>query len=98
VGVPDLSGFAWLDWEALPGVSVMPSVDVAGDRWVVNTAGTRWTRDGAHLLANLRLRWLVRDGLEATASAVNLFDRNYQLAVGFPEAGRSFNLGLRAAY
>lgn len=98
VGVPEVSGFIWLDWEALPGVSVMPSVDVAGDRWVVNTAGTRWTRDGAHVLANVRLRWLVRDGLEATASAVNLFDRNYQLAVGFPEAGRSFNLGLRVVY
>ncbi|WP_439534247.1 TonB-dependent receptor plug domain-containing protein [Polymorphobacter sp.] len=98
VGVPDLSGFVWLDWQPLADVTVLPSLDIAGDRWVVNTAGTQWTRDGAHLLANLRLAWAPRPGLEVAASASNIFDRNYQLALGFPEAGRTFMLSVRAGY
>jgi iron complex outermembrane receptor protein len=98
VGVPDMSGFVWLDWAARPWLSVLPSVDMAGARWVANTAGTRWTRDGAYVLANLRLAIRPRAGLEVTASATNIFDRNYQLADGFPEAGRSFMLSARAVY
>ncbi len=94
-GVPDISGFLWAEWQPADRLFLLPSLDFAGDRWLVNTAGTRWQRDGAHALANLRVAWRPRGGLELAASAHNLADSNYQLAEGFPEPGRSFRLSVR---
>lgn len=97
-GVPDISGFLWAEWEPVRGLSVLPSLDVAGDRWIVNTAGTRWRRDGAHALLGLRVAWRPVAGLELAASGTNLLDSDYQLAEGFPEPGRSFRLSARLRY
>lgn len=97
-GVPDVSGFLWAEWEPSPGLLLQPSLEAAGDRWLVNTAGTRWRRDGGHALASLRIAWRAAEGLELAASASNLFDVNYQLAEGFPEPGRSFGLSARLRY
>ncbi|PZU45345.1 MAG: TonB-dependent receptor [Sphingomonas sp.] len=97
-GVPSFSGFLWADWQPIPQLSVLPSVDFATDRWLVNTAGTNWRRDGGHALANLRIAWRPRDGLELAAGARNLFDTNYELAEGFPEQGRNFTLSLLMRY
>ncbi|MFQ3666018.1 MAG: TonB-dependent receptor, partial [Sphingomonadaceae bacterium] len=94
-GVPDVSGFLWAEWELLPGFMLLPSLDLAGDRWLVNTPGTRWRRDGAHALVNLRLAWRPLPGVELAVSASNLTDANFQLAEGFPEQGRNFRLSAR---
>jgi len=97
-GVPTHKAFAYADWEALPGLRVLPSLDVASDRWIVNTAGTRYFRGGGHLLANLRLDYELTDRLTFGVGGRNLFDQNYELAEGFPEEGRSFFASLRARY
>ncbi|MFQ3594502.1 MAG: TonB-dependent receptor [Sphingomonadaceae bacterium] len=94
-GVPDVSGFLWAEWALLPGFLLLPSLDVAGDRWLVNTPGTRWRRDGAHALVNLRLAWRPLPGVELAVSASNLTDANFQLAEGFPEQSRNFRLSAR---
>ena len=39
--------------------------------------------------------WRVRRGLEVTARVTNLFDRDYEEALGFPALGRSAMIGLR---
>lgn len=97
-GVPDISGFLWAEWQPLDRLFLLPSLDFAGDRWLVNTAGTQWRRDGAHALANIRVAWRPTAGLEVAASANNLADANFQLAQGFPEQGRNFRLSVRARY
>ncbi|WP_194744964.1 TonB-dependent receptor plug domain-containing protein [Thermaurantiacus tibetensis] len=97
-GVPDISAFLWAEWEPLPALFLLPSLELAGDRWLVNTAGNRWIRDGSHALLNLRLAWRPRPGLEVAAAANNLADANYQLAFGFPEQGRNVRLSVRAVY
>ena len=74
------------------------ATDLSANRWLVNTAGTNWRRDGGHALANIRLAWRPREGLELAAGARNLFDANYELAEGFPEQGRNFTLSLMARY
>ncbi len=97
-GVPTHKAFLFAQWRPVEAVAIVPSLDIASDRWLVNTAGTRWFRDGGHVLAGLRANLTVRDGLEAGVGVQNLFDANYQLADGFPEAGRSFFATLRARY
>lgn len=97
-GVPDFSGFLWAEWEPVQQLSILPNLEFATDRWMPNTAGTAWRQDGGNLLANLRLAWRPREGLELAAGARNLFDTNYQLAEGFPEQGRNFTLSVQARY
>jgi iron complex outermembrane receptor protein len=88
-GVPHNKAFLYADWQALPAFSVTPSLDIASNRGSANTAGTAYFQTGAYVLANLGLRWRVTEHIEALAGLKNIFDRNYQLAYGFPEPGRT---------
>lgn len=45
-----------------------------------------------------KAEYTLRKGVSISASARNLFDDKYQLVDGFPEAGRSYQLALKAAY
>jgi len=98
VGVPEHKGFAWIDWAPVERLHIVPNVDIASDRWTVNTAGTRYYKVGSYVLANLRVDYEVIDGVEFGIGARNLFDDNYLLTDGFPEAGRSFFASVRARY
>lgn len=98
VGVPDISWFLWASWQPAPELTILPSIDLAGDRWIVNTSGTRWQRDGTYAIASLRVAWEPIANLELAVSGRNLFDQNFQLAEGFPAEGRSFQLSARARY
>jgi iron complex outermembrane receptor protein len=96
--VPSSKGFVYADWRPLPRLSILPNLDVASDRWTVNTAGTLYYRTGAYVLANLTVEYRVTDQLTVSAGGRNLGDLNYQLVDGFPESGRSLFVGLRARY
>lgn len=97
-GVPTHKAFAYADWAPVERLHIVPNVDIASDRWTVNTAGTRYFRTGSYVQANLRVDFEVIDGVTLGVGARNLFDANYQLVDGFPEQGRSFFASLRARY
>lgn len=96
--MPTHKGFAYADWSPLPGLHILPNVDVASDRWLVNTAGTAYYRAGSYVLANLRVEYEVREGIQIGVGARNLFDDYYLLADGFPEQGRGFLASVRLRY
>ena len=98
VGVPTHKAFLYADWKPAERVQVIPSIEVVSDRNLVNTAGTRYFRDGSYLLANLRIDFEPIAGVSLGLGARNLFDDDYQLADGFPEEGRSFFASVRARY
>lgn len=89
IGVPHNKAFLYADWQALPALTLTPSLDIASNRGTTNTAGTLYFQTGAYVLANFSLRWRISDHVEALAGIKNIFDRNYQLAYGFPEPGRT---------
>lgn len=97
-GVPTHKAFAYANWTPLPRLRIVPNVEVASNRWIVNTAGTRYFRGGNYALVNLRLDYEVIDGVDLGVGARNLLDDDYELAQGFPEEGRSFFASLRARY
>ncbi|MDA5193444.1 TonB-dependent receptor plug domain-containing protein [Govanella unica] len=96
--VPDHKAFVYADYRPLAGLSLTPSVELASSRWTVTTGGGLYYKTGAYVLANLNAQYQVTDNLELAAGVRNLFDRNYQLADGFPEEGRNIFLNLRIRY
>lgn len=94
-GDPMYKGFVYLDWQALPDLTITPNLSLASNRWTSNTAGTLYFKTGAFALAGLSLDYRFADHFDINAGVKNLFDENYQLTAGFPEAGRTFFLQLR---
>lgn len=99
-GVPDHLGFAYVSWQALPTLTVQPSVEFAGNRWTDQngSATLAYSRIGRYTLANLALTWKPRENIEAVLGGRNLLDRNFQLAYGLPEPGRSLFTKVRVTF
>jgi iron complex outermembrane receptor protein len=96
--VPTHKGFVYAEWTPVPRLHVLPNLDLASDRWTVNSAGTRYYRTGAYAQANLRVDYDVTDRVQIGVGGRNLFDDNYHLVDGFPEQGRSYYVSVRARY
>ncbi|QKS01288.1 TonB-dependent receptor [Sphingomonas sp. CL5.1] len=97
--VPTHKAFVYAEWMPLTRFHVIPSIDIASDRWTVtDIAPIVYYRTGSYANAALRLNYQPSDGLELGLGVRNLFDRNYQLVDGYPEAGRSYFLSARMRY
>ena len=97
--VPCHKAFVYADWTPISRFHLIPSADIASSRWTMTSAAPiRYYRTGAYVNAAIKAEVELRKGITIAASARNLFDANYQLVDGFPEAGRSYQLSLRASY
>ncbi len=102
-GVPTHKGFAYLDWAPVERLHIVPSVDLASDRWTLFTATpatqpVRYYRTGAYVNAGLRVDYALTDKIEIGVGGRNLFDDYYTLTDGFPEPGRALFASIRARY
>jgi iron complex outermembrane receptor protein len=88
----------YADWTPIAHLHVQPNLELDSDRWEVNAAGTGYLRAGAFDLLNARIAYDFPQGIELAIGARNLLDQNYQLAQGYPEAGRSFFVSARYRY
>jgi iron complex outermembrane receptor protein len=101
--VPNHKAFAYAAWKPVPGLEILPSVEIASSRVTVTPATANggvpnYYRTGDYIRADLRLSYAVTDNIELSAGARNLFDEYYVLTDGFPEPGRSYFLSARARY
>jgi iron complex outermembrane receptor protein len=94
-GVPRHKAFFYADWQMVPGLTLIPSLEIVSDRWTVNSAGSRYFRSGAYVDGGLRLDWRAMDRAVIGIGVRNAFDQLYSLADGFPEQGRRFFMTLR---
>lgn len=97
VGAPSSYGMAYVEWAPVARLSVTPSVEFASNRWSdINVTGTTgFTRTGSYVLADLQVDCLVTDNARVSLGGRNLLDRNYELADGFPEQGRTMYFKFR---
>lgn len=94
--VPTHKAFLYADWAPIARLHVLPSIDIASDRWTVtDVAPIVYYRTGSYANAALRISYDVTKQIEASVGVRNLFDDNYRLVDGFPEPGRSFFASLR---
>ena len=71
------------------------TVTYLGSRWDVDPATFARVELGGSATVDLAIGWQALDALELTVRAVNLLDREYQSARGYPAPGRRVMGGLR---
>jgi len=96
-GTPENQGFAFLSYQPIDSLTIMPSVEVADDRWSEITA-TTYTQLGNYVLANLQVQYRMGDTWDFVVGGRNLLDEDFTLAYGLPEPGRSYFAKFRAQF
>jgi iron complex outermembrane receptor protein len=97
VGAPDDAAFVAFTYEPSSKLAITPSLELAGDRWSDVTGGG-YVRIGDYTLLNLQVQYRGGDLWELAVGGTNLLDENFELAQGYPEAGRNFYLRLRLSF
>jgi vitamin B12 transporter len=69
-----------------------------GARTDSNFINPQPTKDPGYARFDMAIKYNVTRGLFVTARAINLFDKQYQDAFGYPALGRYYMLGLRYAF
>jgi iron complex outermembrane receptor protein len=99
-GVPENKGLLFASWRPVQRLTVTPSIEAADDRWsnVNPPVPDPYVATGAYTLVNFDGSYAFDNGLELGLGARNLLDENYELAWGFPEAGRSVYAKIRMSF
>lgn len=91
---PRHSGNVYADLRPLRWLSVVPTYEFASWRYA-DTSGRRLS---GFATAGLKLTARLPHGLTLSGGAGNVFDKNYQLQDGFPEAGRNWFANVRYTF
>jgi iron complex outermembrane receptor protein len=94
VGAPDDTAFVAFIYEPTSKLSITPTLELASDRWSDVTGGG-YVRTGDYSLLNLQVQYRGSERWEIAAGGSNLTDENFELAQGYPEAGRNVYVRLR---
>ncbi len=86
IGYADLRPVEWL--------SVIPTVEYGSERY----STTYGVKAGSYVVAGLKLELHLPEELTLSAGVNNIFDRDYELTEGYPEAGRSFYVNLQKSF
>ncbi len=98
-GTPRHEAFIYLAWQATNKLTLTPSVEIASDRSSLVTSADstllstpsspNYVKVGSYALVNFQAEYQFDQNFSLGAiGATNLLDENYELADGFPEAGR----------
>lgn len=96
--VPTHKAFIYAEWKPIKKLRIMPSLDIAANRWTTDSTGIRYFRTGHYVNLATHIDYQLTNQLQFGLGAKNLLDQNYQLTAGYPEAGRSFFFTLKATY
>jgi len=88
--VPEHKIFAYADYSFLKRANVLASIEHNSDRFSTSYG----TQAKAYTLVNTKLSVKLYKFVSAEAGLNNVFDVNYSLVEGFPEAGRNFFVNL----
>jgi iron complex outermembrane receptor protein len=93
--VPSHKAFAYVQWEPVKGLRLVPNVAINSNRWTTNSAGTAYFRTGHNVNIAARIDYRITPNVQIGVNASNLMDQNYEMADGFPSQGRNFFVNMR---
>ena len=95
--VPNSQAFLYASWRPVRRLTVTPSLDIAGDRWSdVNPPPVfPYVRTGSYTAFDIAAQYDVVRNVAVVFGLKNVTDRNYELAWGFPQPGRTFYVKTR---
>lgn len=88
--VPNHKVFAYADYRFLKNTALLISTEYNSER----NSTSYGTKAAGYTLINAKASVQIYKFLSAEAGLNNIFDRNYSLTEGFPEAGRNFFINL----
>ncbi|WP_246164436.1 TonB-dependent receptor [Blastochloris sulfoviridis] len=99
-GVPEVKGMLFATWQPTENFKLIPAFEFADDRWTsyVKNKVTYYYVTGAYAIFNMRAEYTINKNFMVAAGVRNLFDEEYYLSDGYPEAGRSFYASLKATF
>jgi iron complex outermembrane receptor protein len=99
-GVPTNRAFLYATWQVARSLRMTPSLELADDRWsdVSPAPAFPYVKTGAYQLFDVDATYAVAGGFDLSLGFKNLFDDNYELAWGFPQAGRTFYVKTRVRF
>jgi iron complex outermembrane recepter protein len=98
VGTPLHNAYIYANWQPYENFTVSPSLQLSSSRWSTDRLETSFFETDGFALANLDFQYDFSEQTSANFGVRNLFDKNYELADGFPEAGRTFYLNTRMTF
>jgi iron complex outermembrane receptor protein len=88
--------FAYATWHPLPALSITPTVDLQGRRWLQNAVNaTVYYRSGAYTLFGLKAAWQPTEQFNFEMGVKNLGDHDYLIEDGYNGPGREYFVNLR---
>ncbi|KAA0990874.1 TonB-dependent receptor plug domain-containing protein [Dyadobacter aurulentus] len=88
--VPEHKVFGYLDFSFLKRADLLVSAEYNSDRYSTSYG----TQAKAYMLVNAKASVRMFKFISAEGGVNNMFDKNYSLVEGFPEAGRNFFINL----
>ncbi len=98
IGTPKHQAFVYATWRATPEFSFTPSLEMASGRYSTDRLENNFYYTGGYVLVNLQAQYAFNANTTASVGVRNLLDKNYSLAWGFPEYGRTVFVNLRLTF
>lgn len=98
VGTPEHLAYVYAHWRPLEQLTITPSVEMSSSRYSSDRFENLFTAVPGFALCNLNVEYQFTKNVSASIGARNLLDKNYELADGYPEPGRTYYLTTRFTF
>ncbi|MFD1333033.1 TonB-dependent receptor plug domain-containing protein [Methylopila musalis] len=98
VGTPRHSALLYAKWRAYEGLDLTPSVELSSSRYSTNRSENAYDKNGGFVLVNMSADYAFTENFSAGVGVRNLFDKNYAVQYGYPEAGRTLFARAKATF
>lgn len=96
---PNEKLFAFAEWHPVPKLTIVPSVDIEGKRWLQSAVNnTIYYRGASFTLFNAKAAYEFFPGATLELGSTNISDRNYVVEDGYHAPGRQYFANLRVKY
>ncbi len=97
-GIPRHSGFAYLEWRPVDAVEIVPSVTVNSGRLTSDVASANGEPVAGFTTMDLRASYHLTKAWRVDLVGRNVFDRLYQVDLGYPREGRTVSLVVKGDF